>query len=336
VITAGLGDDGFSAAAGQDDFEMRGTFDWDALAPNLGLESFLVQTPSLSASDGADNQRTPDTGESTASSAPTSIGETSAVDATAGDPNARCVKTLSTVMVSLDTIWYTIVHRTSVHIPFDDSLEKHSASLAHVIDQKKLLETVFEAAQQLIEAYPAAVQLSLPPSQDSAAECQLDNCIHHLDLPPTLRKVEDSLTTRRSKLNVDVSLSNLLIASHHRLLDVLDSAIALSLSCFRVTIAHPNWKEPDYDVPDLRVGSFTPPRAASAFMQAALMRHFLQRLTDATDKLYQAAESHLKACPTQAGKVLMLQAEMLKERQAEKSQQLGSIADELVRFGLPK
>ena len=107
----------------------------------------------------------------------------------------------------------------------------------------------------------------------------------------------------------------------------------MAISCFKVHHASPTAvKEPFSGTPELRIGSFIPSRAPAAFMQGMLMKHLLGGLLERANQLTQAVVPRLEGSKDKDGRVLALQCEALKERQASKLEQIGTIGEEMMKI----
>lgn len=249
------------------------------------------------------------------------------------NPKSHCTQQLTKIMLDLDTVWVTLPPNSDLHFPVDENLDNHTAAFAERYSQNKALETLFGATQRLIDIYPAAIPLSL--ALDSVVpRCETDNCVHFINTPPSLSALEAFVLSRNSPSTIDHSLANLLISCHVRLIDVLDRLLLLVFSCFKLHQGSPTMREPDFAVPELRVGSFTPPPASAAFVQAFLMKHLLGMLSGRVDQLAQAVEAKLRENPGKECQALALQCEILKERQDAKMEHIGAVGEELVRAGM--
>ncbi|OIW26044.1 hypothetical protein CONLIGDRAFT_647762 [Coniochaeta ligniaria NRRL 30616] len=255
--------------------------------------------------------------------------------ATPDEPKSACVKQLSKVMLDLDAIWTSIFPRSHLHMPFDETIAKTTADLSAMYSHDKLLEDFFGAAQRLIDIYPSAAKLSLALCPEDLT-CTDANCIHLLSVPPALHQIDQEIERRNSPSTVDLALGNLLVSCHLRVLDLLDRILSLAISCFKITLNSPQLKEPSYNVPVMKVGSFTPTRDASAFMQAYLMKHLVSRLGGEVGKLATAVEAKVQEGGGKECRVFSLQCEILLERQESKVGQLQAVGEELVQCGLLK
>ncbi|KAB5550020.1 hypothetical protein GE09DRAFT_1035079 [Coniochaeta sp. 2T2.1] len=248
---------------------------------------------------------------------------------TPDDPKSVCVKQLSKVMLDLDAIWTAIFPRSRLHIPFDDLVDKTIAELSKKFSNDQLLQDFFGAAQGLIDVYPVATKLLLRlcPEDDT---CNDPSCIHTLPVPAALRPLGEYVDARNSPSTIDLALGNLLLSCHLRVLDVLDQIFMLAILCFKITMNSPHPQEPKYDVSVVKIGTFTPTRDASAFMQAFLMKHLVQRLRAAAQKLGAAVAAKVQDAEGKETKLFSMQCEILLERHERKMQQLHVLGDELL------
>jgi hypothetical protein len=255
--------------------------------------------------------------------------------ATPDAPKSECVKQLSKVMLDLDAIWTSLFPRGRLHMPFDGTVDKTTADLSHSYSHDRLLEDFFAAAQRLIDVYLSATNLSLSLCPEDLT-CNDASCIHHLPVPAALRPIDEETEGRSSPSTIDLALGNILVSCHLRALDVLDRILSLVVSCFKITLNSPDLREPNYNVPVLKVGSFTPTRDASAFLQAYLMKHLVERLGGEAGKLATAVTAKIQGEEDKECRVFALQCEILLQRQETKIGQLKAVGEELVRFGLLK
>ena len=326
-----------SSSAGIDGSDLPAAFDWSFLQPNFGLPDASTFAnlggnagqagPSYAAAagPGSDPACRPEDAAKTSNHKPP-------------PPNSKsqCVQQLTSVMLDLDAIWVSMPPKSDLHFPLDENVEKHATAFDEKYTQHKSLEVLFGAVQRLVDLYPTVIPLSLALNSAEPPPCQPDICVHSVEPPANLRAVQDAVWSRNSLSTIDYSLASLLIACHLRLLDVLDHLLLLVLSCFKLQAASPRKMEPNFGVPELRVGSFTPNRASAAFMQAFLIKHLVGNLSDKVDELVQAVESKSQGNSDRECQVLALQCEILRERQATKMSQIGELGEALTQSGMMK
>ncbi|ROW16123.1 hypothetical protein VPNG_01985 [Cytospora leucostoma] len=308
-------------------------FDWGAYdAMDFTLLPQPSSTTSQSCQDGS------------ISTNPTTVQDGSAISASSNsaphEENARpaCTKQLTDLLLDTDKLWERIPLRSTMHIPRSDPHELYLKALTEKATTKYILENLFTVAQQLIDLYPQAVTLISSRDADSAAACDVPDCTHELVLPPSLRDLEEQLPSQGKSARVDAALANLLVSCHVRLQDVLDRVFLLVTSCTRVTLASPDRREPDFDLSEMRVGSFVPQRTAAVLMHMTLLKHLMLTLSDKL-ALFREAVSSRKISGTVEdleARVLAMQHESLAGRHARQVQHISTIEEFLVEFDLNK
>ncbi|KAF3764752.1 hypothetical protein M406DRAFT_107147 [Cryphonectria parasitica EP155] len=324
------------AGEGQVSSPFAGAFDWGSTAANFDFNNFFsaVTPPSVAQQDPALVQ------PSTASRPPTThLGSTK--DVSFDEPastRSTCLRKLTGLLAEAESLSARLPFRPSLHISKNDLQEASLKVLAEKMSTKSLLEDFFVVAQQLVDVYPAAVSAATTPDPQSgaaaaaaaaAAACTQPDCTHTVELPPAAREIEQHLYPSTA----DMALANLLFACHTRLLDILDGMFQLMTSCVRVTIA--SRREPDFDVSEMRVGSFVPQRTAAVLMQIALMRHLVARLTDRLGAFGERIASWAGGGAAEAsleGDILRMQHELLAKRQSKNTAQVGLIEEFLLKM----
>ncbi|ROW04886.1 hypothetical protein VMCG_04928 [Cytospora schulzeri] len=251
------------------------------------------------------------------------------------DTRSECTKRLTDLLLDTDKLWARLLLSSALHIPRNDPHEVYLKALTEKATTKNILENLFKLAQQLIDIYSPATDLIFSNDADSLAACRVPDCTHEVDLPPALRELEGQTSGRgRQTAEVDAALANLLVSCHIRLLDVLDRVFLLITSCTRVTLASPERREPDFDVAEIRVGSFVPQRNAAVLMQIVLLKHLMVCLSVKLVSLGQA----IVARTGQFGeeglemRILTLQHKALAERHARQIEHIGTIEEFLSDF----
>jgi hypothetical protein len=131
---------------------------------------------------------------------------------------------------------------------------------------------------------------------------------------------------------VDLALANILLVSHTRVLDLLDVAFRCSLACFKMTYSSPSLSEPEFDAPDIRIGSFVPPKTSSALMQAALLRHLLSGLGHRLGTLRDTLRSLPGVSSDKQIHCLVMQVELLMESNKVRTEEIGGLAPALMQL----
>lgn len=329
---------GMSSSAGVEGGDLPAYFDWSFLQPNFAPSEAASAFQNLGGPFGHGGQGYAGVAVpgQDSSGQPGAEAKASEPDQPPPNPKSQCIHHLTSILVDLDAVWVSMPPKTSLHFPLDENIDKFTAAFAEKYSQHKSVERLFGAAQRLVDLYPTVIPLSLALNSADQPRCEPDTCVHSIEPPANLRAVESSAVLRDSPSTIDHPLANLLIACHLRLIDVLDHLLLLVLSCFKLHAASPTRMEPNFGVPELRVGSFTPTRASAAFMQAFLMKHLIGILSDRVDEFSRAVESKLQGNPDKECRVLAMQCEILKERQADKVAQIGELSEALVTAGMLK
>lgn len=272
-------------------------------------------------------------------SAPTSNETTTSDGVGSDDPRSACTWNLTSLLRDMDKIWSRLPSTSFLHTQQDSCGEHFVKSLSEKMPAQSALETIFALAQRLIDAYPTVMALSLAmdPGADSVP-CNLTDCIHTLQVNPTLRGLEEQITSQGMFAGgADLSLASLLVACHTRLLDILDRVFLLVSACDRITLA--TRREPQLDLSELRVGSFVPQRTGAMLMQIALLRYLVASLSGrlaSFGKAIAAWSEESSAETDLEGDVLRLQHELLTKRQAIKVTQVAVIEQFLSTFDSSK
>lgn len=131
----------------------------------------------------------------------------------------------------------------------------------------------------------------------------------------------------------------MLASCHSRLLDLVDCFFLLVTSCIRVPVANPDRREPEFDGPEMRMGSFVPPKTAAVSMQIALFKHLMVALSDRLALFSMAVSSGAAAVDDDGSmevRILTLQHQLLTKRHASSVQHAGTIEDYMMRFDSKK
>ena len=213
-----------------------------------------------------------------------------------------------------------------LHLPRDELVQSIVHEMSKLFDHSGLLERTFANLQRLVDLYPDIVKESLSLGLEPRRPCEAPDCIHHGPLPAGLAPIAERMNAEGSGPQVDLALANLLLVSHMRVLDVLDAALAHSISCFRLTYASPTLTELDFHTPDMRIGSFVPPKASSAMMQAVLLKHLLSGLGRRLRQFRDALSSIPGGQSDKRIQCLVIQVELLQERHDDKTRECEGLA----------
>ncbi|ROV99774.1 hypothetical protein VSDG_03148 [Cytospora chrysosperma] len=253
------------------------------------------------------------------------------------DTRPVCTRKLTDLLLGTDKLWARLLLSSALHIPRSDPHEVYLKALTEKATTKHILEDLFSLAQQLIDLYSPATDLIFSRDPDPLAACDVPGgcCTHELDLPPALRELEGQASGRGTRAaKVDAALANLVVSCHVRLLDVLDRVFLLVAACTRVTLASPERREPDFDVAEIRVGSFVPQRNAAVLLQFVLLKHLMVCLSVKLGSLGGAIASRTGHFGEEdlEMRILTLQHKSLTERHARQIEHIGTIEEFLSDF----
>lgn len=281
----------------------------------------------------------PSNGDTESNEQPISDQSSSPVDEPI-DPEQLCASRLAKLLLDMDSLWAKMPVKSTLHLAQSTSHEEHVKTLTNTIVTKAVLETIFALAQRLIDIYPDAINAAMPRDTGHATACDIPDCTHHLTLPSALAAIEKKVTRRQGARNADLPLANVLVSCHSRLLDLLDCFFLLVTSCIRVTVASPDRREPEFDGPEMRVGSFVAPKTAAVSMQIALLKHLMVGVSDRLSDFGTAISSRVGSVRDERSsmevQILTLQHELLTKRHASCLENIGTIEDYLMRFDAKK
>lgn len=256
------------------------------------------------------------------------------------DPRYLCTSRLTELLLDMDRLWAKMPVKSTLHLAQTNSHEEHVKSLTDKIASKVVLENIFALAQRLLDLYPDATNTALPPDTGPPSACDIPDCTHSLELPPALDEIEKQIAGQDKTPKADLALANVLTSCHTRLLDLADCFFLLVTACLRVTVASPDQREPEFNGPEMRVGSFVPPKAAAVSMQIALLKHLMVGLSDRLASFGAAVSSRAGGLDDNSGgmeaQILSLQHQMLTKRHATCLVHVGTIEDFLMRFDTSK
>lgn len=253
------------------------------------------------------------------------------------DPAYMCTSQLTGLLLDMGRLWEKMPVKSRLHLAQKNSHEEHVKNLTDKIATKAVLESIFALAQRLVDLYPDAISMALPPDAGPNSACDIPDCTHSLELPPALDDIEKQVSGQKEPPRTDLPLANVLLSCHARLLDLVDCFFLLVTSCIRVTVASPERREPEFDGPEMRVGSFIPPKTAAVSMQIALLKHLMVGLSDRLASFGTAVSSRQRGLSGGGGgdlevQILALQHKLLRERHASSLGHVGTIQDFLMKF----
>ncbi|KAK7718465.1 hypothetical protein SLS64_002420 [Diaporthe eres] len=256
------------------------------------------------------------------------------------DPAYLLTSKLTELLLDMGRLWAKMPVKSTLHLAQRNSHEEHVKTLTDKIATKAVLESTFALAQRLIDLYPDTITIALPPQAGPDPACDIPDCTHSLELPTPLDEIEKHVSGQDEAPRVDLPLANLLASCHARLLDLVDCFFLLVTSCIRVTVASPDRREPEFDGPEMRVGSFVPPKTAAVSMQIALLKHLMVVLSDKLASFGAAVSSRAGALDGGGGgmeaQILNLQYQLLTKRHTTCLGHVGTVEDFLMRFDTKK
>lgn len=249
------------------------------------------------------------------------------------DPGYICTIKLTELLLDMGRLWAKMPVKSTLHLAQENSHDEHVKSLTDKVASKDALETIFALAQRLMDLYPDAISNALPPATGPAPACDIQDCTHSLELPPALDDIERQVSRQSEAPRTDMPLANALASCHARLLDIADCFFLLVTSCVRVTVASPDRREPEFDGPQMRVGSFVPPKTAAVSMQIALLKHLMVGLSGRLASFGTAVSSHAGGGGGgMEAQILTLQHQLLTKRHASCLGHIDTIEDFLMRY----
>ncbi|KAL8393258.1 hypothetical protein RB595_003153 [Gaeumannomyces hyphopodioides] len=281
--------------------------DWLALDAALASSS---ESPPVAAAAG-DSSATSSFGDRAAEAAPTA-----------------CGRTLAELQVELDATLGTLPPPPFLHLPADDdaAVAERLADMVPRLSTRTFMERIFAAVQRLTDAYPGAVDAALGGRARGEPPCHIPNCVHAHELPPEFAGLDDGAPPPPQSGGVDMALAGQLVSCHLRLLDVLDRLLLYALSCLRLKAAASGVRHPDFPLPELRIGSFTPVGSSAQLMQVVLIRDMMDRLHQHLKLFADAVDAEALETASLGTRTLKLQTELLGERQARVSKHCKSLS----------
>ena len=206
-------------------------------------------------------------------------------------------------------------------------VRQFSADVQVNSDLQSKLEHLLRRAQQLVLLYPLILKNVTEKIKASSANVD-DTC----DVPDCMHRIRQSLQERQTPF-FDHTIINMLVASHLRLLDILDNLINHSRLCAYVVECLPKEHEPQFDIPEVRIGSFVASKGSAAAMLASMMAELSASLTDRCQELLEMVSSVRAQAPREV-QVLQLQCEALRDRSKATLADLQNLRNHLRKVGL--
>ncbi|TDZ17951.1 Transcription factor ACEII [Colletotrichum orbiculare MAFF 240422] len=165
---------------------------------------------------------------------------------------------------------------------------------------RQSLETMLAQAQQLVEIYPDTISLAV--THDDVAQYPFELAAHR-------------------SAPLDFLLLNQLVSCHYRLYDITELFLFHIHLCFKLSISSNPGEVHQFEIPQLRIGSFTPsPRFSPSIITTVLIDQ-----QSSLASFLASLQIALHGTSGRESQVLTMECDMLKDR-AE------SIAGRLVKF----
>lgn len=209
-----------------------------------------------------------------------------------------------------------------------DHIQEWAEELRKSIDLSNALESLLTHTQSLSTLYSTVSELINPASRPAGHEdCDIPDCIHEYIRSPTAN----------SSAVAHYSLLNLLLACHLKLLDSLDTILTHAHTCSRAVSSLPKDRSPQFDIPEIRIGSFVAPPGAAASLFTTMLYQLLLDLQDKNKDL----SSYLALNPQQDEprslrelQVLSLQSDIIKDRTAGAVEDMRIVKARMLEMGI--
>ncbi|KXH41290.1 hypothetical protein CSAL01_07014 [Colletotrichum salicis] len=247
------------------------------------------------------------------------------------DPQSQCFEELSAITATLDRATRGLPPIDKFHVAGPDS-KKYCLEISKQYSYKESLELLLAETQKLVDVYPRAVQYALErrPNPD----CSVPNCIHTYKSIPGL---EDEPFANSAPLTskIDYRLLNLLLCCHYQCADVMELVLCHVQLCLRFLAAamQQDVQPHEFDVPELKIGSFIPSRRSSPSIIMAILIDLQSSLATCVPRLGSALNEMEEDCGKE-GRILLLQCELLAERANSIVDRLKTLRDTLSSAGL--
>lgn len=236
------------------------------------------------------------------------------------------VSQLAELMASLEVIHNGFPPDQLRHLP-SDQIKQFSEDMTASHALQTTLEQLLQRTQQLASIYPQLLNSLSHPNRwlqgSEDDQCTIPDCVHHLH-----QGLRD-----RPKPKLDHAFFSLLSACHLRLLDILDNVTGHAKLCAQIVESLPKEHEPQFDMPEVRIGSFVAPKASAASMLLSMMIELQSSLTARCQDLRRLIAAESNDAPREA-EALGMQYEALGERSMATLNDLRTIRSHLQKLGL--
>ncbi|KAL0934690.1 uncharacterized protein CTRU02_209281 [Colletotrichum truncatum] len=239
---------------------------------------------------------------------------------------SQCFGRLSSVMVKVNEAFNGLPPVSKLHVPGPD-LKLFCMQISESYNLKRSLELLLSQTQELADIYPIVIQLAF--EQQHTPDCTLPQCVHTYKSHPTFG--EDPFEIGVGSPKIDFTLLSQLISCHYRLHDTIELLASQAQVCFKISAAssHHGIESHRFDVPELRIGSFTLSSVTSSPAMATILVDLQFSLTQHIPKL----QASIGRDGTREGKVLSLQCDMLKDRADSILVRLKTLRDAIISHG---
>ena len=207
---------------------------------------------------------------------------------------------LAELMVGIDGICRALPG--NVHHASKGDVHLWADRVRQLLDLRTNLEHILNYCQQLASLYPPALQSAVAiGSVDDA--CSVPDCLHGYYAKSHEADPSPSL---------DYALLGLLQACHLKLITAVEALVECGRFCRHVTSDIPKDREPKFDLPVARIGSFVAPTGVAASMFYSMLEE-LQAILAAKNRDLSSLAASVKPCLREV-QVLSLQCDIIGDR----------------------
>lgn len=207
---------------------------------------------------------------------------------------------LAELMVAIDGICHGLP--ANVRHASKKNVHQWADRMRQLLDLRTNLEHILNYCQQLVNLYPPALQSAVAISSVDDA-CSVPDCLHGYCAESHEAGPSPSL---------DYALLGLLQACHLKLITVIESVVECGRLCRHVTSDMPKDREPEFDIPVTRIGSFVAPAGVAASMFISMLDG-LQALLAAKNRDLSSLAASVEPRLREA-QVLSLQCDIIGDR----------------------
>ncbi|KAF9869382.1 hypothetical protein CkaCkLH20_13151 [Colletotrichum karsti] len=242
------------------------------------------------------------------------------------DPRSQCFDKLATMMAKLNEAFNALPPVSKLHVP-GPHLELFCLQVKDSYGLRQSLEIMLSQTQDLVDLYPNAIKLAVEHTK--VPNCSIPDCVHTYQPQHDFGQDPFETTSR-----IDFTLLNQLVSCHYRIHDITELIFSHAQVCFSkflVSEHHEGEGERhQFDIPDLRVGSFTLSPGSSPSVITAILVDLQSSLARCVPKL----QSTIAGDPTTECRVIYLQCDMLKDRTESIIQRFLKLREAITKAGL--